>query len=69
MIPLGAAAEPRKRRYKHLVDTSALPPVPRLTIDELLAARPPTPVRYFSDEEIKATLEEDRAEHWRAKLG
>jgi hypothetical protein len=50
-----------------LIDTSGLPPVPRWTIEELVASRPPEPTRRFSDEEIKAALEADRVEAWLKK--
>src|SRR5688572_6134676 len=69
VIPLGAATQREERRHTHLVDATSLPPVPFRTIDELLAARPAEPMRYFSDKEIEAALEQDRVERWRAKSG
>jgi hypothetical protein len=50
-----------------LVDTSALAPVPYRTVDELIASRPGSVGRSFTDEEIAAALEEERAESWRRK--
>lgn len=66
LVPAGG---PRRgtRPRRQLVDTSALPPVPYRTVDEMIADRPlPTP-RTFTDEEIKAALEEERVTAWRRK--
>ena len=66
LVPAGGTG--RRRTPVQLVDTSTLPPVPYRTIDELLASRPAgPPPRAFTDEEITAALEEDRADRWRRK--
>jgi hypothetical protein len=65
LVPAGRS-RPRATRTM-LVDTSALPPVPDQTIDELVASRPGPVPRAFTDEEITAALEEDLADRWRAK--
>lgn len=57
----------RRRKRVRLVDTSSLPPVPYRTVAEMVASRPPGPPRAFTDAEIKAALEEDRADRWRRK--
>lgn len=66
IVPAGGTH--RRQKPVQLVDTSGLPPVPQRTIDELIAGRPPgPPARAFNDEQIKAALEEDRADRWRRK--
>jgi hypothetical protein len=66
LVPAG-----RRRRAPHrqplLVDTSDLPPVPYRTVDAMLASRPPYTGRAFTDDEIKAALEQDRVDTWRRK--
>ena len=57
LVPAG---RPRRARQRHLVDTSALPPVPYRTVDEMLADRPPWTGRTFTDDEINTALEDDR---------
>jgi hypothetical protein len=66
---LSPAPRPRPRRASRtwLVDTSALAPVPYRTVDQLMASRPAPANRTFTDEEIGAALEEERADAWRRK--
>jgi hypothetical protein len=62
------ATQPSRRRTTTtLVDTSALPPVPYRTVDELMASRPGPVPRAFTDDEIGDALEEDRVARWRRK--
>jgi hypothetical protein len=66
LVPAGSTT--RRRKPVQLVDTSALPPVPYQTIEELIANRPPeAPSRTFTDKEIATALEDDRADRWRRK--
>jgi hypothetical protein len=64
MPPRPVTRSGKARRMKRL---AGVEPVPRLTIDELIARRLAWVGPAFSDEEIKVALEQDRAERWRAK--
>lgn len=64
IVPAGRRGTQPSRQ---LVDTSALPPVPYRTVDEMLADRPPWTGRAFTDEEIKSALEEERVDAWGRK--
>lgn len=66
LVPAGRPRRGTRPRHQ-LVDTSALPPVRYRSVDEMLASRPPWSGRAFTDDEIKAALEEDRADAWRRK--
>lgn len=65
-VPAGTRTTRSDRQA--IVDLSDLPPVPHMTIDELIADRPARPTRQFTDEEIADALDEDLAERWRAKF-
>jgi hypothetical protein len=63
---------PTRRRGRRgvrrtLVDTSALPPIPYRTLDDLIADREAPPTRTFSWDEIKETIDRERAQAWRSK--
>jgi hypothetical protein len=57
----------RRRPGRRFVDTSDLPPVPYRTVDEMMATRPGYAGRAFTDDEITAALEEERARAWQRK--
>jgi hypothetical protein len=68
-IAVLSPARPRRRRQTRrgqLVDTSSLPPVPKVTVRELagFAGKLPQPLTW---EEVEAIVEEERAAAWRAK--
>jgi hypothetical protein len=66
LVPAGPPRRTSRPR-RHLVDTSALPPVPYRSIADLVRHQPVAPARSFTDEELKRAIDEARAEAWRAR--
>ncbi len=64
IVPAGSRT--RRRAKFTLIDTSDLPPVPHRTVDEVagFAGRLPRPLSW---DEIRAVVDAERAEAWRAK--
>ncbi len=58
----GRGGQLNKQSPKALVDTSALPPVPYTSLDDLLTRVPGTAPRSFTDEEIREEVDLDLAE-------